>query len=312
VTAPHPTAPEHDRGILTLAYGSPRHVQMAIALARSLQIHAPDLPRAIITDSTSRLLAQLYDQIAVLQPAFGGGHEQKLNIDRYAPFHETLYIDADSLVVDPLTGVWPLFDDVPVGVVGSPMSTGDWFGDIAAIRSRLMIGAIPRFNGGFVFVRRTPEAAAVFTTARRLMERYEELGFRPMRGGGRNDEPILACALALHGITGVPDRGTSSRTPIGIRGPLNIDVIHGGASFNKEGNRVKPAIVHFCGWRSRGFHYRREALKLTLAARWDISPTLIARTVDALANPPYAVAAAFCRPPLRMLEQRHRSRGAGT
>ena len=153
-----------------------------------------------------------------------------------------------------------------------------------------------------MFMRRTPAAAAVFATARELMGRYGELGFMPMRSGAPNDEPVLGCALALHGIAGVSDGGTSSRTPMGIRGPLRLDVLRGGASFNKEGVPVRPAIVHFCGWRSRGFHYRREAIKLSVAARWNISPGVASRAVDLVANPPYTVAAALCRPPLRAFE----------
>ena len=107
----------------------------------------------------------------------------------------------------------------------------------------------------------------MFATARELMRRYAELGFRPLRGGGPNDEPVFAFALALHGVAGVDDGGVSSRTPIGIRGPLRLDVLRGGCRFNKQGVVVEPALVHFCGWRARGFHYRRERLKLRLATR---------------------------------------------
>jgi len=98
------------------------------------------------------------------------------------------------------------------------------------------------------------------------------------------------------------------RTPIGIRGPLRLDVLRGGCRFNKQGVVVEPTLVHFCGWRARGFHYRRERLKLRLANRTTLAPALISRAVDLIANPPYTAIAAICRPPLRAAERHHGTR----
>jgi hypothetical protein len=297
------------RGVLTIAHGSRRYLRMAQALARSLRRHAPGLSLAVVTDAPGSHLLDLFDARLRFEPGYGRGHAQKLNIDRYSPFDETLYIDVDSLVVDPLDEVWPLFAHTAVGVVGGSTRAGWWFGDIGALCTRLGVGEIPRFNGGFVFVRRSAEATAVFETARELMGRYAELGLQPMRSGAPNDEPVLACALALHHVAGITDGGRSSRTPIGIRGPLRIDVLGGGAAFTKEGVPVCPAVVHFCGWRSRGFHYQREALKLRLVDGLGLPPAATARAVSLVANPPYTLAAAVFRPPLRALERWRRTRG---
>jgi hypothetical protein len=309
---PDPRGPGRDpprlggHGIVTLAHGSSRFLKMARLLGESLRWHAPRVPRAVVTDAADRDLARAYDLCVPLNPAFGRGMLQKLHLDEYTPFDETLYIDSDSIAVGPVDLIWPLFAGVPVGVVGGPMRDGYWFGDIAAIRARLgVVDAIPRFNGGLIYLERSPAASAVFATARDLMSRYEQLGFTPLRSGGPNDEPVLAFALALHGVPGVDDGGLSSRTPIGIRGPLRLDVLRGGCRFNKQGVVVEPALVHFCGWRARGFHYRREGLKLRLAMSTSLRPALISRAVDTVANPIYTAAAVFCRPPLRAFE-RHR------
>src|ERR1700722_13670189 len=50
------------RGILTLAFGKPKFIEMAKALAWSLNLHAPAIPRAIVTDSNDAELAQLFSQ----------------------------------------------------------------------------------------------------------------------------------------------------------------------------------------------------------------------------------------------------------
>ena len=49
---------------------------------------------------------------------------QKLHLDAYTPFDETLYIDADCLAVAPVAPLFALFADVPVGVVGGPIRDG--------------------------------------------------------------------------------------------------------------------------------------------------------------------------------------------
>jgi hypothetical protein len=293
------------RGVVTLAHGSQRFINMARLLGESLRWHAPHVPRAVVTDNDHDL-ADVYDVCVPLDPSFGKGMLQKLHLDRYSPFDETLYVDSDCLAVGPIDPLWSLFSGVPVGVVGGSIRDGYWFGDIAVIRERLgVVDGVPHFNGGLIYLDRSPESRAVFATARDLMSRYAELGFTPLRSGGPNDEPVFAFALALHGVAGIDDAGRSMRTPIGIRGPLRLDVLRGGCRFNKEGVAVEPTLVHFCGWRARGFHYRRERLKLRLATSTSLSPPLISRTVDAVANPPYTAAAALCRLPLRAVE-RHR------
>jgi hypothetical protein len=293
------------RGVLTLAHGSQRFINMAKLLGESLRWHAPHLRRAVVTDS-HRDLADVYDLCIPVDLSFGKGLLQKLHLDLYTPFDETLFVDSDCLVVGPIDPLWPLFSAVPVGVVGGPIRDEYWFGDVAVIRERLgVVEPVPHFNGGLIYLDSSPEARAVFGTARDLMSRYGELGFAPLRGGRPNDEPVLAFALALHGIGGVDDGGHSMRTPIGIRGPLRLDVLRGGSRFNKQGVVVEPTIVHFCGWRARGFHYRRERLKLRLANSTMLPPGFISRTVNAIANPPYTAVAALCRPPLRVAE-RHR------
>jgi hypothetical protein len=304
--SPAPVPRVGGRGILTLAHGARRYTNMAKVLAQSLRVHCAGIPRALITDSTDPSLNRLYDIQVPLKPEFGKGLQQKLYLDAYSPFDETLFIDSDCLVVRNVAGIWSYFDGIPVGVIGGPMRDGYWFGDIAAIRSRFGLESIPRFNSGMVYFDRSEKAAAVFSTAREIMRDYESLGFTPMRTGGKNDEPVLAVALALHGVTAVDDDGTTMRTPIGLRGPLTIDVLRGICHFNKDGTMVAPAIAHFCGWRSRAFHYRRETLKLQLAIHSPLSGRVISQLVNAVCNPPYAIVVATGGPAFKIMERRYK------
>ncbi len=48
------------RGVLTLAYGHPRFIQQAKYLGMSLELHAPHLPRTVVTDSSDPQLRSLF------------------------------------------------------------------------------------------------------------------------------------------------------------------------------------------------------------------------------------------------------------
>src|SRR5947209_1532459 len=215
------------RGIITVAFGSERYLRMARLLAESLDLHAPDLPRALVTDSTDRKLTALYDYVLPYQPEWGKGWLYKLHLNDCSPFRETLYIDCDCIVVGGLDHIWRLFADIPFGVEGRQVSDGEFVGDVAERCSSLGVESIPRFNGGMYYFDDSDAAAAVFDTARGLMSRYDELGLQPHARGISNDEPVVSMALATHGIRAVDDGGTTMRTPIDIRGPLHIDVLRG-------------------------------------------------------------------------------------
>ena len=262
---------EARRGILTLASGDRRYIDMAITLARSLERHSPRLPRAVVTDSHEPLLGSLYDQRIEIDHGFGGPFHQKLALDRYAPFEETLFIDGDSLVVGDVEWIFDLLKEAQFGVVGQQLRGGDWHGDIDRVLRSIGREELPKFNGGIYYLRRSTVVSEVFETARALADRYEEIGLRAWRGG-INEEPVLAAALSVHGVRAVDDGGRAMRTPIGMRGWLHVDVLRGSCRFNKAGVEVRPAIVHFAGPFAserdpRGGFYLRERDRLERAAR---------------------------------------------
>ena len=271
---------------------------MAQRLAWSLDVHAPELPRAVITDARTTALSRCFDHLIDLRPGARGPLEERFHFDSYSPFTETLYIDADSLVVGRLDDVWALMRQVPFGVAGHQITAGKWYGDVAQMTAAVGANSLPKFNGGLYYFDRSTVADTVFASARDLMRRYGELGLAD-HALGHSDEPVLAMALAKHAIEAVDDGGTTMRTPIGIRGDLDIDVLRGYCSFDKEGQQVKPRIVHFAGSWTRGFRYRRESLKLTLHRRLPFVPArMISAGVNTTTNVPYEVSA-FLTQPLR-------------
>ena len=252
------------RGILTLAFGSPRYIEMAKSLARSLLLHDPGLPRAIVTDSTDPELATLFTHVLPLRREYGSNVRQKLFLDDYTPFEETLFIDSDCLAVRPLDDFWLAFQDVPFGVCGQRIlyaGETDEYLDVGFILRRFHLSGLPKFNGGIYYFRRTLEAIRLFDTARDLMNHATELHFTDFRGDGPADEALFSVAMALHGLT-VTDMGLGGMwTPIDATSRLQVDVPNGLCFFTKRGRRLAPHILHAATFTGSLF-YLRECAKL--------------------------------------------------
>jgi hypothetical protein len=261
--------PLGDRGVITLAFGKRKYLDMATNLARSIKLNWPGTMTAIVTDSSDPRLAAVFDHVLRLKPEYGDGLKQKLSLQHYTPFRRTLYLDSDCLVVRPMPDVWETFQGRPLAVVGDNVESGEWFGaDLSEVRRNLNIDqSIPKFNSGLVYWETSCAAGAVFDDAISLASQYAILGFKSFRQGlPEADEPLLALAMGLHGLKAMDDSGSIMRTMLELEGPLRVDSLQGISSFVKAGQWVSPAVVHFCGPHAIGPVYRREAFKLWMAS----------------------------------------------
>jgi hypothetical protein len=261
------------RGILTMAYGKKRYIRMAKALAKSIKLRGATIPLAIVTDSEDPELGHLYDVLIPLRRELGSGLKQKIYLNEYTCFAETLFIDADSLVIRDIDELWQYFSNVSFGVVGHQLREGKAFMglmDVGRTMSLLNLTSVPAFNGGMYYFRNDSVANSVFRKSRELSAEYDRLGFEDFNGEISrkpffSEEPVFAIALASSGIDAVVDAdGLIMRTPYMMIGGITIDVLKGFARFNKAGQQVMPAIVHFAG-SACAFEYRRERVKLALA-----------------------------------------------
>lgn len=281
------------RGVLTLALGPPFYYQLAVNLARSFVLWHPEtsLRFVLATDSELPLPDDLTGIEILRLPVgrYGSGFSPKLHLDEITPLDRTLFIDADCLCVRSVEPAFALFTGRAVSVSGKMISEGEWFGDVARVRKKFGLPAIPKFNGGIYYLEKGELAEDIYATARLLEPHYDELGLVRMRGSA-TDELLMSLAQAIHGATPVPDDGTLMSDPQACPGPLSIDVLTGKAVLTNPPvpdprhipwyphSRVEPAIVHFLGHHSHGLIYRREALLLA-RRHW---PRFLARFVTAL------------------------------
>jgi hypothetical protein len=248
------------KGLITLAIGE-KYIRQARYLAYSAILHAPQVLRAVVTDKPE-LLADFYDMAIPYNPDYGDPFAAKTRLHLYTPFAETLYVDADSLVMHNFGSYWETLKERSFVYEGALLHEGEWYFDIEKIRLQLSLPWIPKFNSGMFLFRNDETTRAVFDTASDYLARQkkENLDIDFFRETMLPDEPFLAIALARLGIEPVEDHGRFSRTLIGAKN-IRANVVKGFAFFRKNGRAVFPLIVHFCGRFGR-FLLFWESLKL--------------------------------------------------
>lgn len=257
------------RGIITFAYGNEKFIQQAKALARSLALHDPLLPRCVITDTADPELESLFTSSIAYRSEYGSNFRQKLHIDLYSPFYETLFIDGDSFVVRNLDSYWETFKDHYFAVQGvQVLRSGERDPehlDVDFVLQQFKLAGLPKFNGGVYYFKKSPEAKIFFATVRDLLNRYSDVRFAEFRGDGPSDEAIYSTAMAIHGLT-VTDLGIGGMwTPINRESRIIIDVPQGICEFVKRGRSLRPTIIHYATFTDT-LQYRRECRKLELLA----------------------------------------------
>lgn len=262
------------RGILTVATGPRRYRSMASALLESIRLNSPGFRLAVATDSAGACddrLRGLADELVVVEERMEPGTIQKLHLDRWSPFDETLFIDSDCLVFRPLDRAWDYYrGSGGFGVIAYGELTAEdshpSIQDLGAFLSALGLRSIPAFNGGIYYFDRSEKAAAVFRQAREIVDRKDALGLLPFKNSGVADEPVIAAAMGLADAKPLPwDECLTMATGLDSLASLRgIDVLRGMSRFQKQSWSVAPDVIHFNMNAQHCYPYLRECLRLRL------------------------------------------------
>lgn len=274
--------------MLTIATGKDLYLQLAINLARSFFWWHPDssIKFKLVTDNHQHLPADLLNKVELhyIKPGeFGNGFSPKLHLDELAGEGQTLFIDSDCLIFERLDNLFDRFKGQHVSVVGSYITDGEWFGNVSEVCRQFNIPHIPKFNGGLYYLEKGEKATAVYTTARELENRYDEIGFVRLRNRP-NDEVLMSLAMQLHAQTPLIDDGTIMSDPQACPGGYKIDVIKGkrwlinppAPSLLHQSwypfEKVSPAIVHFLGHFTHNHPYKKEVYRLMKVGNKALNP----------------------------------------
>jgi hypothetical protein len=238
------------RIVFTVATGAPRYAEMALGLARSLELIGDRTPRVAVSDVDEPKLASWFDQ--VILPQAGEGNAASPYLKKLAALELTdadaaLFIDADSLVFRRLDEIFEHCQGMKLAVQGAIRRQGHWYGDLSAILPRHGLDGIQRFNGGMIYYERHPDTERLFAKTREIAENYDETGLERFRGQVP-DEPCLSLAMSLTGVGELLQNELDfMNTPVGLVGKLHLSVRRNECFFVKRGNEmrfVRPAILH--------------------------------------------------------------------
>ena len=255
-------------GVITLGFGAREYVKMARGLGRSIRRLNPEIPLAVVSDASQEMLKP-FDYILPFNAAYGDGVTQKLHLDKYSPFDETLFIDSDCLVYRPLEQLWEFYrksNGFGVAAWGYINKESDYnfIENIEKTFQAIDIERMPHFNGGVYYFDSSKLSKSVFKTAREFYAKRNELGFTTFKNSPVADEPVIALAMSANGVEPLPfNESKIMNTAIGYTENLDkVDVRRGTSRYKKNGNWVEPAVIHFNIGMQRSYVYQRELHRL--------------------------------------------------
>jgi hypothetical protein len=153
-----------DRGAIWVATGRD-YLDLALASARSLAAHEPDLARDIFTDLPAAVPEGLFDRVHAIDDPHP---RSKLDCMARTRFGRTLFLDADTLVLGPLGDLFDVASRFDLAMAHDVRRASRLIREGVAERTPY---AFPQLNSGVVLYRRSePMLAFLAEWARRFRE----------------------------------------------------------------------------------------------------------------------------------------------
>jgi hypothetical protein len=245
-----------DFGILTLATRD--DYQKAIGLALSVKLSNPGVPIAVACPTSARpLLAPYFDFVVSDDPSIRG-FEHKLHLDRYSPFENTFFFDADVLVFRDLREVYQLWSEHPYAACGRVITGGVSPFGLNRVRALSIIGRehfVCIDGAGHAFFRK-PDCVPVFELARKFAVNYaEKFGV----SGKLADEDVMGLALSSLNLRTMPPIPFWSRYLSGKRGTIRMNAAESRCEMElaETGEIQRPFMMHFAA-NEAPFAYARQ------------------------------------------------------
>jgi len=156
------------RGYLTMAVRKARYLEMAVDMALSLREHTRH-PISLAADRELGALARksyasVFDSVELVEDRFLVGRAFKYGTAAATPYDETIFVDADCVVLGSLDGLWPVLETADMAMVGQQLTIADdqlhhGFSTRHLMR-RFRLDRYLKTNSGLFCFRREPGIAA--------------------------------------------------------------------------------------------------------------------------------------------------------
>ena len=239
------------RGFVTVATGSDVYYKMAADLLRSYRGRGEgNYPFAIICDRENEYTA-LFDHVVLVDEI------RKSTVDkllmRHSPYSESLFLDADTLILENIGDLWDVFrdaDDVSVFGCVLPLDSQEgWFTYEGSGKYKPQVKYLLSMNGGIYYFRKTARAEKIFADALEVIDDYNHIDFKYF--DTPQDEPLMAMSMVINGC--VP---CEARYPMIILPacPYRVTVDFRGSVY-EDGKKSPAKLIHASAPRTRLFLY---------------------------------------------------------
>ena len=204
---------KRNRGYLTLAARHPRYLEMAVDMALSLRAHT-GLPVALAADDELGRIARAryaaaFDEVTRLPDRFLAGRALKYGTAEASPFDDTMFVDADCIVLGGLDDLFAVLERTDMAMTGEQLTASDDRDHHGFSTTRLIhrfgLDTYLKTNSGLFCFRREPALEIM----RECLSCYRDeviprLRWRALFGGWLGDEIAFGIVGGRRGLGTLP------------------------------------------------------------------------------------------------------------
>lgn len=212
-------------GAVYIITQDPRYVDLLLTSAASLKRVMPDLPITVF--SQFPVHSSLFEKVILVEPTPDGFYD-KCKLILNSPYERTLFIDADTYVLEPVPELFSLLDQFDCAATHEEYVDTDWHRryprpDIPS--------SFPEFNTGIILLKRSDRVQRVLAEWGRLYREYLE--DKPTQS--INDQPFFRVA-AYYGDVRIATLTREYNCKFRGQGYLNgtVKIAHGHVDFRLD------------------------------------------------------------------------------
>jgi len=238
------------QGYLIIATGSKKYFDLAVNCALSIKAFDKCRKIQLLTDAPndSEWLANCrsFDHITHIRVSEGfEGPASKLHMNKYSIFDETMFVDADCLLLRNPDYLWASLKGRVVAIPGNMRTSGAWYGTtIDKMMRAFGVPKIAQINSGVCYFEKSDKSDEFFNIARQLLEECDDLRFE--HRNGPPDEPYIGAAFGKTGLSPTPISDAWMISTVRAVESFIVDFPLG-YSFRKGEYRYSPTFAHFVG-----------------------------------------------------------------
>jgi hypothetical protein len=210
-----------------------RYVDLLLTSAASLKRAMPHLPITVF--SQFPVESPHFDNVISVEPTQDGFYD-KTSLMGQSPYDRTLFIDADTYVVDPVPELFSVLDQFDCAATHEEYLSTDWF---RRYSRQDIPESFPEFNTGILMLKRSNKTERVLQQWGDLYRAY--LQEKPDQQ--INDQPFFRAAV-YHGDVRIATLTREYNCKFRGQGYLNgrVKILHGHEKFRLKSSHVNKAL----------------------------------------------------------------------